>query len=407
MARTCLTRRTFFLACAGLVAAGVGSLAGCTGPDPVDDARELVTVYDKAADEPAAADDPAPVELELLLVGDVLLHDTVQDTGLMPDGSRSYAHIFAQVTDDVAAADVAVAGQETVLGGAALGLSGYPSFNGPQEVGDAEAAAGFDVIAHANNHALDRGLDGIESELAYWRSAHPEVLVTGVADSQEAADVPPVVERAGHSVAVLSYATSTNGIPLPEPWAVRMADEALIASDVAAAREAGAELVVACPHWGEEYVTSPNDDQRRWAQVLADAGADVIVGGHPHVLQPFEVLGAADGRSVPVFWSLGNFVSNQNDLETMVGGMARVRASFQAGGASVTGCDLTALVTHKAAGTSFTTYRLADYTEELAAANNVHATAGAGFSRQMCVDFCAEVLGTGFDPATCEFSWRP
>lgn len=321
MARIMLTRRSFFSAAA---LAGLGVLAGCSagdrpGPEP---GREDVTIYDQASGgEGVAEPAPSPVELEILVVGDVLLHDTVQDTGLMPDGTRDYAHLFAQVADDIAAADVAVASQESPLGGASLGLSGYPAFNGPQEVGDAEVAAGFDVIAHANNHALDRGMDGIAAELAYWRSAHPEVLVTGIADSQETADAPPVIEREGHVVAVLGYATMTNGIPLPEPWAVRMVDEGTIAADVAAAREAGAELVMACPHWGEEYVTSPDDNQRYWAQVLADAGVDVIVGGHPHVLQPFEALTASDGRSVPVFWSLGNFTSNQNDMETMVGGI--------------------------------------------------------------------------------------
>lgn len=405
MARIMLTRRSFFSAAA---LAGLGTLTGCSDASvsETEPGREDVTIYDQAsgggeAVEPA----PSPVELEVLVVGDVLLHDTVQDTGLMPDGTRDYAHLFAQVADDIAAADVAVASQESPLGGASLGLSGYPAFNGPQEVGDAEVAAGFDVITHANNHALDRGMDGIAAELAYWRSAHPEVLVTGIADTQEASDVPPVIERGGHVVAVLSYATMTNGIPLPEPWAVRMMDEETIAADVAAAREAGAEFVVACPHWGEEYVTAPDDNQRHWAQVLADAGVDVIVGGHPHVLQPFEVLAASDGRSVPVFWSLGNFTSNQNDMETMVGGMARVRASLADGGASVTECRLTALVTHKAAGTDFTTYRLADYTEELAAANDVHVTEG-NFSRQACVDFCAGLLGDGFDSATCDFVWQ-
>ena len=405
MARLMLTRRSFFSAAA---LAGLGTLAGCSAGDEPEreSGREDVTVYDQASGgEGAVGPAPSPVELEILVVGDVLLHDTVQETGLMPDGTRNYAHLVARVADDIAAADVAVASQESPLGGASLGLSGYPAFNGPQEVGDAEVAAGFDVIAHANNHALDRGMEGIVAELAYWRSAHPEMLVTGIADSHEAAEVPPVIERKGHAVAVLSYATMTNGIPLPEPWAVRMVDEGTIAADVAAAREAGAELVVACPHWGEEYVTAPDDSQRHWAQVLADAGVDVIVGGHPHVLQPFEVLAASDGRSVPVFWSLGNFTSNQNDMETMVGGMAHVRASLADGGASVTECRLTALVTHKAAGTDFTTYRLADYTEELAAVNNVHVTE-SNFSRQACVDFCAGLLGDGFDSASCELTWR-
>lgn len=399
MARTCLTRRSFLSAAA---LAGLGALAGCSGAPAQGAGREPETVYDRAHDET-----PAERPLTILAIGDVLLHPSVQDSGLQPDGTRSYAHLFERVADEVAAADLALVSQETILGGEALGLSGYPSFNGPQEVGDAEVEAGFDVVLHANNHALDRGLDGIAAELAYWRTAHPDMLVTGIADSQEAAGEPAVAERAGHRVAVLNYATYLNGIPLPEPWAVRMMDAELVAADVTAARAAGAELVVACPHWGDEYAAAPNDNQRAWAQTLADAGADLIIGGHPHVLQPLEAIASADGRTVPVFWSVGNFVSGQGRMDAMVGGMARVSVSFSDAGARVEECRLTALVTQRAEGEALTTYRLADYTEELAAANAIRAFEGcAGFSRQWCVDFCAGRLGAGFDPQACELVWR-
>ena len=399
MARMMLTRRSFFSTAA---LAGLGALAGCSGTPAPEAEREPVTVYDRAEEAPAVSG-----TLTIMAIGDVLLHPSVQDSGLRADGSRDYSHFFAHIAGDVEAADLALVSQETLLGGEALGLSGYPSFNGPQEVGDAEVAAGFDVVLHANNHALDRGLDGIAAELAYWRSAHPDMLVTGIADSQEAAGEPPLIERAGHVVAVLNYATYLNGIPLPEPWAVRMMDTELVAADVAAARSAGADLIVACPHWGDEYAAEPNADQRSWAQALADAGADVIIGGHPHVLQPFETLTASDGRTVPVFWSVGNFVSGQGRMDTMVGGMAQVSVSFSDAGARVDECRLTALVTQRAKGEGFATRRLADYTEELAAANGIRAFEGCeGFSRAWCVEFCSERLGGDFDPVAGELVWR-
>lgn len=394
-----LTRREF-LSLASL--AGLGALAGCSAPEPAapdTGASERATVYDEAA----------PDELSLLMVGDVLVHTGVWQSGERADGTRSYDHLFAQVADDVAAADLALVGQETILGGDALGISGYPTFNSPQEIGDAEVAAGFDVALCGSNHALDKGMAGIEAALGYWRSAHPEVLVTGIADSQEAFDALPIVEREGHRIAVLNYTYGTNGIPLPQPWAVRQLDEAKIAADAAAVREAGAEAIVACPHWGVEYAAAPSDDQRRWAQVLADAGADAIIGGHPHVVQPFEVIESSEGRAVPVFWSVGNFTSTQPRKDTMVGAMAQVSLLFDGDGAcEVTSCALTPLVTHRAAGTAFTTYRLADYTEELAAANQIRGMSGCGdFSFQWCVDFCAERLGDAFDAASCRLVWEP
>ena len=398
MARTTLTRRSFFSsAFAGLTLV----LAGCTG------ASDASVSSEPLRPDAAVFDEEAPDELEFLMIGDVLVHKGVWQSGELPDGTRNYDHLFAQVADEVAAADVAIVEQETILGGTSLGLSGYPTFNSPQEIGDAEVAAGFDVALCASNHACDKGVVGIESALAYWRSTHPDVLVTGIYEDEEAFDELPLLEREGHLIAVLNYSYGMNGIPLPHDWSVRMLDEDLIRADVAAVREAGAEAVIACPHWGVEYAAGPDADQRRWAQVLVDAGADVIMGSHPHVLQPFEVVTASDGRAVPVFWSVGNFVSTQPRSDSMVGGIARASLVFEGGGCRVSSCRLTPVVTHRATGTAFTTYHLSDYTEELAAVNQIRSVSErTSFSRQWCVDFCAERLGDAFDPTFCELVWE-
>lgn len=391
MARMMLTRRSFFSAAA---LAGLGALTGCSSVPTPDTEREPVTVYDRADGSTLGGD-----QLTIMAIGDVLLHPSVQDSGLRADGTRDYAHFFAHIAGDVEAADLALVSQETLLGGEALGLSGYPSFNGPQEVGDAEVAAGFDVVLHANNHALDKGMEGIEAELAFWRSEHPEVAVTGMADSEEAAGEIPLLERGDRRIAVLSYTYGTNGIPLPAdaPWAVRMLDDAQVEKDFSLAWERGADAVVVCPHWGTEYAAGPDDGQRRWAERFVELGADVILGCHPHVLQPVEELVAPDGRVVPVFWSLGNFVSGQARKDTMVGGLARVTLAFEGDERGVSSWQVMPLVTHRASGTDYTTYPLADYTEELATVNHIRTVSGqTDFSRQWCVDFCAERLGDAF-----------
>ena len=392
-----LTRRAF-LAAAGL--AGVAGVAACVAQRPEGEPGEgRGTVLEEGAAQSA--------EVTLLMIGDVLMHPSVVESGERADGTRGYDHLFAHVADDVSAAGVAIVSQETILAGSVLGISGYPAFCSPEEVGDAEVAAGFDVALCASNHACDRGQDGIDAELAYWRASHPDMVVTGVADSAEAAEAVPIVEREGHRIAILNYASMMNGIPLPEPWSVRMLGDEQIASDVEAARAAGAEAIVACPHWGTEYMEGPDDDQRHWAQVLADAGADVIIGGHPHVLQPFETIAAADGRVVPVFWSVGNFVSGQQRMDTMVGGMARATLSFEAGACRVSSCGITPVITNRGSGEALSTYRLADYTEQQAASNGIRDFDGcSSFSRQWCVEFCAGRLGDGFDAATCEFVWE-
>ena len=393
-----LTRRAF-LAVAGL--AGVGAVAACVAQRPASepgDGRDVVMDEDVSAQR---------AEVSVLMVGDVLMHPSVVETGERSDGTRSYDHLFANVADEVAAADVAMVGQETILAGSVLGISGYPAFCSPEEVGDAEVAAGFDVTLSASNHACDRGMDGIDAACEFWRSSHPDMIVAGIADSEEAAEVVPVIEREGHKIAILNYATMMNGIPLPEPWAVRMISEEQVEADVAAAREAGAEAIVACPHWGTEYMEGPDDDQLLWAQVLADAGVDVIMGGHPHVIQPFETVESADGRTVPVFWSVGNFVSGQQRMDTMVGGMARATLVFEGGSCHVSACSLAPVITHRGSGEALSTYLLADYTEDQASSNGIKGFDGcSSFSRQWCVDFCAERLGDAFDTDACELTWK-
>jgi poly-gamma-glutamate capsule biosynthesis protein CapA/YwtB (metallophosphatase superfamily) len=392
-----ISRRAF------LAALGTGLLAGCSSEESTAgtkaSSREQVTVYDDEA--------PEQTTVTFAMVGDILVHTAVWQSGVAADGTRNYDHLFANVKADVESYDIAALDQETILGGESFGFSGYPSFNSPQEFADAEVAAGFDVFLHANNHAIDQGLAGIQSELSYWREHYPDAVVTGMADTEEAAATIPIIERSGHKIAVLNYAADTNGIPLPSdaPWCVRMLTEEQVTSDFAAAQEAGAEAIAVCPHWGEEYAAEPNEFQRNWANRFVELGATVIFGNHPHVMQPVEALVGDDGRLVPVYWSLGNFVSTMVGEQSMIGGLAHVAITFTGDAMSVTAAGLTPLVTHKIYGPGITTYKLADYTEELASANAIRNDSGNGdFSRQWCVDFCAGRLGDGFDATTCEYT---
>lgn len=392
-----ISRRAF------LAALGTGLLAGCSSEEPTAGTKasshEQVTIYDEDA--------PEQTTITFAMVGDILVHTAVWQSGVAADGTRSYDHLFANVKADVESYDIAALDQETILGGESFGFSGYPSFNSPQEFADAEVAAGFDVFLHANNHAIDQGLAGIQSELSYWREHYPDAVVTGMADTEEAAATIPIIERSGHKIAVLNYAADTNGIPLPSdaPWCVRMLTEDQVTADFAAAQEVGAEAIVVCPHWGEEYAAEPNEFQRTWANRFVELGASVIFGNHPHVMQPVEALVGDDGRLVPVYWSLGNFVSTMVGEQSMIGGLAHVAITFTGDAMSVTAAGLTPLVTHKIYGPGITTYKLADYTEELASANAIRNDSGNGdFSRQWCVDFCAGRLGDGFDATTCEYT---
>ena len=174
-------------------------------------------------------------------------------------------------------------------------------------------------------------------------------------------------------------------------------DEERIHTDVAAAREQGADLVIVFAHWGEEYEESPVESERYWAGVMQDAGVDVVIGGHPHVIQPVEVL-ERDGRKMLVCWSVGNVVSTQNDARNMVGGMVKLNLVKDGVGARVDTYEFMPTVTQKEPyTTNMCAYKLSDYTDELAAQSTVSAWAGEGGTLGWYLDYCAMVLGDAFD----------
>jgi len=376
--------------------------AAPVGEGPAQQQAEVLEYVAPQVDAPAP--EPDPVTIDLMMIGDILGHRSVWESGQEADGSLNYDHFFADIKPDIEASDIAIVNQETILGGTELGLSGYPVFNSPQEFGDAEAAAGFDVVLHATNHAVDQGKTGLLNTIHFWESKHPEVTYLGISETQEHYDQIYVYEKDGFRVAILNYTYDTNGIPLPEgmPWAVNLFDHDKVVSDVSRAREM-ADIVVVCPHWGTEYQLYPDEFQTDWARTFLDMGVDVVIGGHPHVIEPVEVMEREDGHRMVVFWSVGNFVSTSPGCENMIGGLAKVRLVKDGDAAWVSSYSFTPTVTQRNPGYhGITAFKLPTYTEEQAAANGI-ATAdpGKGWSRQWCVDFCSQVLGDGFDRESC------
>lgn len=396
-----LTSRRSFVATAIAAATALGATACTPFWEKLAGAGSTARTDSEAAvaqisDEPAAPPEPEEVRITLRMIGDILMHRRVWESGYRQDGSYNYDHLFAQVAEEWGGADISVVNQETILGGTAMGLSGYPTFCSPQEVGDAEAAVGLNVALSGTNHALDKGFAGIQSELNFWRTNHPDITVLGIADSEELANTVHIVEANGIKVGVLNYTYDTNGIPLPtdEPWCVKTFDNSDVPAEVARARELGADFVVAFPHWGTEYLLTHDDSQEAWAQMFVNAGVDAIIGDHPHVIEPVEVLESEDGKRVPVFWSIGNFVSTQTSGKNMVGGIASIALVKKGDECRVSEYSFTPTVTHIASGTDFTAYKLRDYTEELAYANQVRYDDG-NFSLAWCQSFVQQVLGEG------------
>lgn len=340
-------------------------------------------------------------EIDILMVGDILLHDNVQESGKLSDGTYNYDHLFANVAKDVKEADIAIANQEVILGGTEIGLYGYPNFNGPYEVGDALAKAGFNVILHATNHTLDRGKTALLNCMNFWKENHKEVAVLGVFESQEAYDNNIYIhEQDGVKIAILNYTYGTNGMPTPSdmPFAVAMLEEDKVLADLQKANEQ-ADFIVVCPHWGTEYRHVQSQEQEYWAKLFLDNGVDLVIGTHPHYIQPIEMLTNENGQQMLVYYSLGNFINSTSDsgrgtADRMIGGMAKVTvAKKETGEVYIKEYGVEPLVTQLLYGPQeITTYKLSDYTEELALQNKI-LEKDSVFSLEFCKELCAEVFG--------------
>lgn len=340
-------------------------------------------------------------EIDILMVGDILLHDNVQESGKLSDGTYNYDHLFANVAEDIQGADIAIANQEVILGGTEIGLYGYPNFNGPYEVGDALAKAGFNVILHATNHTLDRGKTALVNCMNFWKTNYADVAVLGVFESQEAYDNHIYIhEQDGIKIAILNYTYGTNGMPTPSdmPFAVAMLEEDKVLSDLQKANEQ-ADFVIVCPHWGTEYQHNQSQEQEYWAKLFLDHGVDLVIGTHPHYIQPVEMLTNENGEQMLVYYSLGNFINSTSDsgrgtADRMIGGMAKVTVGKkETGEVYIKEYGVEPLVTQLLYGSQeITTYKLTDYTEELASQNQI-IKKDSVFSLEYCQQLCREVFG--------------
>jgi poly-gamma-glutamate synthesis protein (capsule biosynthesis protein) len=262
-------------------------------------------------------------EITLTAVGDILIHDRVYDDAETEKG-YDFMPMLKRVTPFLNDTTITFANQETMIGGEKLGLSGYPAFNSPTEIGDALKEVGVDVVSIANNHTLDRGEDAIQSAIGYWDKIG--MMYVGAYQDQEDHDTLRVYEtEEGVSVAFLAYTYGTNGIKVPKgkDYLINYIDKNAIAKAIDEAQEK-ADVTVLSLHFGEEYERMPNQEQKELVQFAADRGVEIVLGHHPHVLQPVEWVEGKDGNKTFVIYSLGNFLSGQYETVRRIGGMVKI-----------------------------------------------------------------------------------
>lgn len=367
-------------------------------------------------------------DIRLMMVGDNLCHMGIVKTGLQTDGSYDYSMLFTGIRNYLEAADIKIINQETILGGNALGFSGFPYFNSPTEIGDAIADSGFNVVLHASNHAADKNYAGLKSCASFWEK-YPEIMMLGIqgddSDSVSASDPSGqrsdsfrVSDRIGYftvkdcTFALLNYTYGPNTETLPSSikghlnmlCAYHAKSGAIdftslnpqVLEDIALAKE-NADFVIVCPHWGTEYVTEPSKYQKKFAMEMAEAGADIIIGTHPHVVQPVEWLETESGHRTLCYYSLGNYLSTQKKPINLLEGMAWIQFHVTEEGIFLdekqTG--IVPLVCQYTSGpVRFeNVYPLKDYTEEQARSHGIRQYGGVPLLLSDLHTWAEEIMG--------------
>lgn len=330
--------------------------------------------------EPATTTQPPepPKVVKFMGIGDNLIHPPLYycadyKKGEFNDGEYDFSYLFECISEDIAEADIRFINAETISGGDELGVSGYPSFNSPTQLIYDTANAGFNLIALANNHSLDKGPRGVIHAKYRWEQT--DAITSGINVDKK--------DRGSHRIftindirfGFISYTSHTNGIPPDQPWRVNYMKEEDILRDLPPLREEVDFLIVSA-HWGWDDIFRIDDFQRHHANLFAQMGADLVVGTGPHVLQKMEWIEHEDHKTLVAF-SIGNYASGMHGAFNALGGVLKLDFVMDNKGRYIENINFVPTIMHLSADdTKHNVYKLSDYTEEMAMEHYVRSIDG-------------------------------
>ncbi len=340
---------------------------------------------------------PRNTKVNIIAVGDNLIHMPIVNSGKAEDGSYDFNEIYDNISPYIKEADIAAINQETMLGGSSFDYSGYPCFNTPWEIGEAAINAGFDLFTCATNHSMDVGYAGIEKECEFF-SKHPEVTHIGTYTSEEDYNTITYMTKNDIKFAMLNYTFGTNGIPVPsdKSYCVALLEKEKVTRDIKSARE-NADVVIVFPHWGEENSHEVNELQREYTALFSRLGVDIVIGTHPHVIQPVEwYTNEKTGKKMLVYYSIGNFLSRQTNNDQLCGGMAEITVERIDGKIKITNAKLAPVCDYykyNGDGLKFSLYKLSDYTDDIARTSVMY---DSGATPEYFTNMCKEIVSEEF-----------
>ena len=256
-----------------------------------------------------------PRRMSIVMVGDALIHGAVYLDAKQKDGSYDFSSMFKMIKPIIQKYDLKYYNQESIIGGGKP--SHYPRLNSPKEIGQDLVNIGFNLVSLANNHAFDKGEKAIRYSNKFWKK-QTDVITAGTYSSKEERDSIPVYIQNDIKFSFLSYTVRTNGFKASKgkEYLVNIYSKKQVKKDVEQAKANGAEVIIVAMHWGNEYTHTPTKQQKNIASYLSSLGVNLIIGTHPHVIQPIDYI-----NDTLVIYSLGNFISAQKvlGLEKIIG----------------------------------------------------------------------------------------
>lgn len=351
--------------------------------EPVSETTTQTETFEitEAESPPETEPEKETVTVSVCAVGDNLIHSPIYAqaesraaaAGL--SGGYDFDYAYSNVKEIISSYDLALINQETLICNDIYEPSNYPYFNSPAALGDYMIGMGFKVFSIANNHTLDQGTEGLNACLDFWESRNNVLAVGAYRSKADRADI-RTIETGGIKFSFLSYTEHLNGLRLPEGSVLEIGDAketAVMAEEIAKAKEIS-DVCVVFLHWGLEGSAETEPNQRNTARILAESGADIIIGTHPHVLRDIEYIERRDGTRAICAYSLGNFISAQNIPQTMIGGILTfdVVLFTETREAVVKDVGFIPTVTHYDENyRNVRIYKLADYTGALADSHGI------------------------------------
>ena len=408
---------------------------------PAAQAKKAADIQ-KQKEEEAAATASEVTTATVLAVGDNLVQPSLLASGQSETDAWNYDSVYANLKSDIQAADIAMVNQETPFTADHNAVSGTAPYATPTEIGDALVNAGFNVVTSATALIDDNGTSMVSDTLNYWETSHPEVTLVGIHKSQTGVDAPKIVEINGIKIAFLDYtfpsygssddsgdsenttdsstadgtdaSTDTTGSSNSAGSTSTSASgkasmiDTFNTADVAAAikqAKASADCVIFSANWGKTEEPMPTEYEKEWANFLMEQGVDVVIGTNPNVLQPYGYLTDDSGHNMLIYYSLGNFVTGQETLKQLLGGMATftIQKTVEGDQTSIQIQDatLTPLVMHYSYNDQeYAPYKLSDYTDALASAHSVREVIGDEFSLENLQTKYDEIMSMNVTPST-------